>query len=348
MSPYVLALLLFSLGLGTTMTFASSHWLLAWIGLEINTLAIIPLMAQNHHPRAVEATTKYFLIQATAAAVLLFAGTTNAWLTGQWEIQQDAHPLPVAIITLALALKLGLAPLHSWVPEVFQGLDLSTGLVLATWQKLAPLALLLQIHPPNSYLLILLGLTSTLIGGWGGLNQTQLRKILAYSSTAQLGWMILVLQFSPSLTTLAVSVYVTTTAATFLTLKLAKATSINMLAISWAKAPALVALTPLVLLSLAGLPPMTGFMPKWLILQELSKQGLAPTATLAALTALLSLYYYLRITYTMTLTMFPNNLSGTPPWRLRTHKTTLPLACLAITTISLLPLTPAAVALVAL
>nr|AEO15858.1 NADH dehydrogenase subunit 2 [Champsocephalus esox] len=348
MSPYVLALLLFSLGLGTTMTFASSHWLLAWIGLEINTLAIIPLMAQNHHPRAVEATTKYFLIQATAAAVLLFAGTTNAWLTGQWEIQQDAHPLPVAIITLALALKLGLAPLHSWVPEVFQGLDLSTGLVLATWQKLAPLALLLQIHPPNSYLLILLGLTSTLIGGWGGLNQTQLRKILAYSSTAQLGWMVLVLQFSPSLTTLAVSVYVTTTAATFLTLKLAKATSINMLAISWAKAPALVALTPLVLLSLAGLPPMTGFMPKWLILQELSKQGLAPTATLAALTALLSLYYYLRITYTMTLTMFPNNLSGTPPWRLRTHKTTLPLACLAITTISLLPLTPAAVALVAL
>nr|AHF55783.1 NADH dehydrogenase subunit 2 [Champsocephalus gunnari] len=348
MSPYVLALLLFSLGLGTTMTFASSHWLLAWIGLEINTLAIIPLMAQNHHPRAVEATTKYFLIQATAAAVLLFAGTTNAWLTGQWEIQQDAHPLPVAIITLALALKLGLAPLHSWVPEVFQGLNLTTGLVLATWQKLAPLALLLQIHPPNSYLLILLGLTSTLIGGWGGLNQTQLRKILAYSSTAQLGWMVLVLQFSPSLTTLAVSVYVTTTAATFLTLKLAKATSINMLAISWAKAPALVALTPLVLLSLAGLPPMTGFMPKWLILQELSKQGLAPTATLAALTALLSLYYYLRITYTMTLTMFPNNLSGTPPWRLRTHKTTLPLACLAITTISLLPLTPAAVALVAL
>nr|YP_010149137.1 NADH dehydrogenase subunit 2 [Channichthys rhinoceratus]QQV70054.1 NADH dehydrogenase subunit 2 [Channichthys rhinoceratus] len=348
MSPYVLALLLFSLGLGTTMTFASSHWLLAWIGLEINTLAIIPLMAQNHHPRAVEATTKYFLIQATAAAVLLFAGTTNAWLTGQWEIQQDAHPLPVTIITLALALKLGLAPLHSWVPEVFQGLGLTTGLILATWQKLAPLALLLQIHPPNSYLLILLGLTSTLIGGWGGLNQTQLRKILAYSSTAQLGWMVLVSQFSPSLTTLAVLVYVATTAATFLTLKLAKATNINMLAISWAKAPALVALTPLVLLSLAGLPPMTGFMPKWLILQELSKQGLAPTATLAALTALLSLYYYLRITYTMTLTMFPNNLTGTPPWRLRTRKITLPLACLAIATISLLPLTPAAVALVAL
>nr|AAP82775.1 NADH dehydrogenase subunit 2 [Dissostichus mawsoni]ABA86870.1 NADH dehydrogenase subunit 2 [Dissostichus mawsoni] len=348
MSPYVLALLLFSLGLGTTMTFASSHWLLAWVGLEINTLAILPLMARNHHPRAVEAATKYFLIQAGGAAVLLFAGTTNAWLTGQWDIQQATHPLPVAILTLALALKLGLAPLHSWMPEVFQGLDLTTGLVLATWQKLAPLALLLQIQPANSPLLILMGLASTLIGGWGGLNQTQLRKILAYSSTAQLGWMVLVLQFAPSLTTLTVLVYIAAATATFLTLKLTKATSINMLAISWAKAPALVALTPLVLLSLAGLPPMTGFMPKWLILQELSKQNLAPAATLAALTALLSLYYYLRLTYAMTLTMFPNNIAGTPPWRLPSQQLTLPLACLAIATISLLPLTPAAVPLVAL
>nr|AKR13983.1 NADH dehydrogenase subunit 2 [Gobionotothen gibberifrons] len=348
MSPYVLALLLFTLGLGTTMTFASSHWLLAWVGLEINTLAILPLMTQNPHPRAVEAATKYFLIQAGGAAVLLFAGTTNAWITGQWDIQQDAHPLPVAIITVALALKLGLAPLHSWMPEVFQGLNLTTGLVLATWQKLAPLALMLQIQPANSSLLIFMGLMSTLIGGWGGLNQTQLRKILAYSSTAQLGWMVLVIQFAPSLSVLAVLVYIAAAAATFLTLKLAKATSINMLAISWTKAPALVALTPLVLLSLAGLPPMTGFMPKWLILQELSKQGLGPTATFAALTALLSLYYYLRLTYAMTLTMFPNNLSGTTPWRLRTRQLTLPLACLAVVTISLLPLTPAAMALVTL
>uniref|UniRef100_C7SS73 NADH-ubiquinone oxidoreductase chain 2 n=3 Tax=Dissostichus eleginoides TaxID=100907 RepID=C7SS73_DISEL len=348
MSPYVLTLLLFSLGLGTTVTFASSHWLLAWVGLEINTLAILPLMARNHHPRAVEAAIKYFLIQAAAAAVLLFAATTNAWLTGQWDIQQAAHPLPVAIVTLALALKLGLAPLHSWMPEVFQGLDLTTGLILATWQKLAPLALLLQIQPANSPLLISIGLASTLIGGWGGLNQTQLRKILAYSSTAQLGWMILVLQFAPSLATLNILVYITAAAATFLTLKLAKATSVNTLAITWTKAPALVALAPLVLLSLAGLPPMTGFMPKWLILQELSKQGLAPAATLAALTALLSLYYYLRLTYAMTLTMFPNNVAGMPLWRLPSQQLTLPLACLAITTTSLLPLTPAAIALVAL
>nr|YP_004732996.1 NADH dehydrogenase subunit 2 [Histiopterus typus]BAK52343.1 NADH dehydrogenase subunit 2 [Histiopterus typus] len=348
MNPYILATLLFGLGLGTTITFASSHWLLAWMGLEMNTLAIIPLMAQHHHPRAVEATTKYFLTQATAAAMLLFASTTNAWLTGQWDIQQMSHPLPVTMITLALALKIGLAPVHSWLPEVLQGLDLTTGLILSTWQKLAPFALLLQIQPTNSTLLVMLGLASTLVGGWGGLNQTQLRKILAYSSIAHLGWMILILQFSPSLTLLTLLTYFIMTFSTFLVFKLNKSTNINELASSWTKAPALTSLTPLVLLSLGGLPPLTGFMPKWLILQELTKQDLAPTATLAALTALLSLYFYLRLSYAMTLTMAPNNLTGTAPWRLPSSQLTLPLSTSTTATLLLLPLAPAATALLAL
>nr|YP_009107478.1 NADH dehydrogenase subunit 2 [Siganus vulpinus]AIU41123.1 NADH dehydrogenase subunit 2 [Siganus vulpinus] len=348
MNPYVLAILLFGLGLGTTITFASSHWLLAWMGLEINTLAIIPLMAQHHHPRAVEATTKYFLTQATAAAMLLFASTTNAWLTGQWDIQQMSHPLPITMISIALALKIGLAPLHSWLPEVLQGLDLTTGLILSTWQKLAPFAILLQIQPTNSTLLIMLGLTSTLVGGWGGLNQTQLRKILAYSSIAHLGWMILILQFSPSLTFLTLLTYFIMTFSTFLVFKLNKSTNINTLATSWAKAPTLTALTPLILLSLGGLPPLTGFMPKWLILQELTKQDLGLTATLAALTALLSLYFYLRLSYAMTLTISPNNLIGTTPWRLPSSQLTLPLTISTMATISLLPLTPATMALLSL
>nr|YP_003377648.1 NADH dehydrogenase subunit 2 [Scomber japonicus]WMI34872.1 NADH dehydrogenase subunit 2 [Scomber japonicus]BAA88859.1 NADH dehydrogenase subunit 2 [Scomber japonicus]BAI65867.1 NADH dehydrogenase subunit 2 [Scomber japonicus]BAN37184.1 NADH dehydrogenase subunit 2 [Scomber japonicus] len=345
MSPYILATLLFSLGLGTTITFASSHWLLAWMGLEMNTLAIIPLMAQNHHPRAVEATTKYFLTQATAAAMLLFASTTNAWLTGEWSIEQMTHPVPTTMMIIALALKIGLAPVHAWLPEVLQGLDLTTGLILSTWQKLAPFALLLQIHPADPTILIGLGLASTLVGGWGGLNQTQLRKILAYSSIAHLGWMILILQFAPSLTLLALLTYFIMTFSTFLVFKLNKATNINSLATSWAKAPALTALTPLILLSLGGLPPLTGFMPKWLILQELSKQDLAPVATVAALSALLSLYFYLRLTYAMTLTMSPNNLTGTATWRLPSLQLTLPLATSLIATLCLLPLTPAATAL---
>nr|YP_008757847.1 NADH dehydrogenase subunit 2 [Rhinogobius similis]AGQ46264.1 NADH dehydrogenase subunit 2 [Rhinogobius similis]WAK84447.1 NADH dehydrogenase subunit 2 [Rhinogobius sp. HN-2022] len=348
MNPYILALLFFGLTLGTGVAATSSHWLLAWMGLEINTLAIIPLMAQQHHPRAIEATTKYFLTQATAAATLLFASITNAWLTGQWDIQLMTHPIPTTMIILALALKLGLAPLHTWLPEVLQGLNLTTGLILSTWQKLAPFMLLLQIPCHNQELLILLGLTSTLVGGWGGLNQTQLRKILAYSSIAHLGWMIIIIQFAPSLTLLALVTYLLMTSSAFLTLKFNDTTNINSLAMAWTKSPLIVASAPLLLLSLGGLPPMTGFLPKWLILQELTKQQLPLTATIAALTALLSLYFYLRLSYAMTLTISPNNLAGSAPWRFPSQHLSLPLSLCITGTILLLPLAPAITALLTL
>nr|NP_739842.1 NADH dehydrogenase subunit 2 [Cetostoma regani]BAC23399.1 NADH dehydrogenase subunit 2 [Cetostoma regani] len=345
MNPYILFTLLFGLGLGTTITFMSTHWLLAWMGLEMNTLAIIPLMSQHHHPRSVEATTKYFLTQATAAAMILFASTTNAWMTGQWDIQHMSHPLATTMVILALALKLGLAPLHSWVPEVMQGLNLTPGLILLTWQKLAPFALLVQIQTGDLVVITGLEVLSIFMGGWGGLNQTQLRKIMAYSSITHLGWMALIIQFDTTLTLLPLLTYIIITSSTFLVFKTNNSTNVNSLAISWTKVPTLAALTPLLLLSLGGLPPLTGFMPKWLILQELTKQQLSPTATFAALAALLSLYFYLRLSYAAALTMSPNNLNGSTPWRLQPLQTFSPLAILATAAISFLPMAPAVVAL---
>nr|BAK42564.1 NADH dehydrogenase subunit 2 [Tetranematichthys quadrifilis] len=346
MSPFIIMILLSSLGLGTTLTFMSSHWLLAWMGLEINTLAILPLMAQHHHPRAVEATTKYFLAQATAAATILFASTINAWATGEWNINCLSHPTATTLTMMALALKVGLAPMHFWMPPVMQGLDLLTGLIMATWQKLAPFALIVQTaqytHPQ---LLTLLGLMSVLLGGWGGLNQTQLRKILAYSSIAHLGWMIIIAQLKPQLTMLALLTYIIMTSTLFLTFKLLQTTKITTLTMTWAKTPIIAATTTLSLLSLGGLPPMTGFMPKWLILQELTTQKLPLTATIMALSALLSLYFYLRLCYSMTLTISPHTNSSKTPWRLQNTQNSIPLTIFTALTILMLPLTPLAQAL---
>nr|BAW88900.1 NADH dehydrogenase subunit 2 [Osteochilus salsburyi] len=342
MNPHVLTILLSGLGLGTTLTFASSNWLLAWMGLEINTLAITPLMAQHHHPRAVEATTKYFLTQATAAAMILFASTMNAWTTGEWNINDMSNPIANTAFMMGLALKIGLAPMHFWMPEVLQGLDLMTGLILSTWQKLAPFALIIQTaHTINPTILTALGIMSTLIGGWGGLNQTQLRKILAYSSIAHMGWMIIIIQYAPQLTLIALGTYVIMTSAAFLALKTSFTTKINTLATTWSKSPMLAATTTLVLLSLGGLPPLTGFLPKWLILQELAKQDLPIIATAMALTALISLYFYLRLCYAMTLTISPNTNNSITPWRTQTTQTSLPTALFTTATLGLLPMTPA-------
>nr|AAT91086.1 NADH dehydrogenase subunit 2 [Laimosemion geayi] len=346
MSPLMLFLMLSSLTAGTLITLTSTHWLMAWMGLEINTFAILPLMIKKYHPRAMEATTKYFIIQTTAATMLLFATTSNAWTTGQWEIQQMNDTLPLAIITLALMLKMGLAPLHPWFPEVLQGLSFSTGLILSTWQKLAPFSLMLQISSFNSTLLIIFGLTSILMGGWGGLNQTQLRKILGYSSVAHLGWMILVMQYSLNLAFLTFITYVTLTFSMFLMFMFNQASTINMLSLSSTKTPILSAITPLIFLSLGGLPPLTGFLPKWLILTELTKQDMMIAATVAALSALLSLYFYLRLSYAMTLYMSPNNLPATLSWRLSPAQNTVPLAISTTLSLLLLPIMPSILAFI--
>nr|UEN66673.1 NADH dehydrogenase subunit 2 [Isurus oxyrinchus] len=346
MNPLVLTIVISSLGLGTILTFIGSHWLLVWMGLEINTLAILPLMIRQHHPRAVEASTKYFITQATASALLLFASVTNAWTSGEWNLVEMVSPGSATLATIALALKIGLAPLHFWLPEVLQGLDLTTGLILSTWQKLAPFAILLQLYPSlNPNLLILLGVLSTMVGGWGGLNQTQLRKILAYSSIAHLGWMISILHYSHNLTQLNLILYIIMTSTTFLLFKTFNSTKINSVSSSSSKSPLLSVIALLTLLSLGGLPPLSGFMPKWLILQELTKQDLIVPAVIMAMMALLSLFFYLRLCYATALTMTPAPINMLTSWRTKLSHN-LALTTTASLSIFLLPITPAILMLV--
>nr|YP_007316793.1 NADH dehydrogenase subunit 2 [Lechriodus melanopyga]AEC33150.1 NADH dehydrogenase subunit 2 [Lechriodus melanopyga] len=343
MNPHALFIISSSLIAGTITTLLSFHWLLAWIGLEINTLAIIPLMTKNPHPRAIEAATKYFLTQATASAMILFSSTLNAWFSGEWAINNLSHPLAIMTLTIALTMKLGLAPFHFWLPEVLQGLTLQTGLILSTWQKLAPMALLLQLSPSlNLELMMLIGITSTILGGWGGINQTQLRKILAFSSIAHLGWMITIMKFAPNLSLFNFVIYLLMTSALFITFISLSSKKMTDLASSWTKTPVLTTLTMLVLLSLAGLPPLSGFMPKWFIAQEMINQNLLMFTSIILLSTLLSLFFYLRLTYIMTLTLAPNSSTSMMIWR-NSNKTVS--AILITLALALIPLSPTLITL---
>nr|YP_097259.1 NADH dehydrogenase subunit 2 [Hydromantes brunus]AAU20709.1 NADH dehydrogenase subunit 2 [Hydromantes brunus] len=307
MSPYALSMFMSSLSTGTVITLTSNHWFLAWIGLELNTLAIIPLMSKMNHPRATEAATKYFLIQSTGSALLLFSTSVNAWYTGEWTIINMQTTIPILMLVTALMIKLAVAPFHLWFPDVIQGLDLMTSLILSTWQKLAPMSLLIQMNQEvNSTLLILLGMLSVLIGGWGGLNQPQLRKVMAYSSTAHLGWMMIVLPYSQKLLLLNLVIYLFITMSMFLMLMNISSTDINKMASSWMKNLMLTSMMMVTLMSLGGLPPTSGFMPKWLILEEMVKQDMNFIATIVAISTLLSLFFYLRLSYMASLTTPPS------------------------------------------
>nr|ACS37171.1 NADH dehydrogenase subunit 2 [Pipa pipa] len=341
MNPLALSIVLSSLAIGTITTLSSYHWLLAWAGLEINTLAMIPLMTHQHHPRSVEASVKYFLIQAAASALILFSSINNAWDTGEWSITNMLNPLSTTALTIALCMKLGLAPFHFWLPEVLQGLNLTTGLILSTWQKIAPVALMfLTQNSLKPEILLTAGLISALVGGWGGLNQTHLRKILAFSSIAHLGWMATILTMSPKLALLNFTIYLIMTTALFLSLKQTSSTKIKTLSMSWQKSPVISSLSVLTLLSLGGLPPLSGFMPKWLIIQELTKQNINTMATIMALSALLSLFFYLRLSYATSLTTHPSTNNTQTSYNTTSKQPSLLLATMLSLSILLLPITP--------
>nr|ADP94350.1 NADH dehydrogenase subunit 2 [Pycnonotus sinensis] len=340
MNPQAKLIFTISLLLGTTITISSNHWIMAWAGLEINTLAILPMISKSHHPRAIEAATKYFLTQATASALVLFSSMTNAWYTGQWDITQLTHPTSCLILTSAIAMKLGLVPFHFWFPEVLQGSPLITGLLLSTMMKFPPITLLFMTSPSlNSTLLTCMALLSTALGGWMGLNQTQIRKILAFSSISHLGWMAIIITYNPKLTLLNFYLYALMTATVFLALNSIKASKLSTLMTTWTKIPPLSATLLLALLSLAGLPPLTGFLPKWLIIQELTKQNMAVAATTISLLSLLSLFFYLRLAYCATITLPPHTINHTKQWHTNKPISTL-IAILITTSTMLLPISP--------
>nr|ACJ35349.1 NADH dehydrogenase subunit 2 [Mesophylla macconnelli] len=341
MNPIIFSLIMSTIMLGTTIVMTSSHWLMVWIGFEMNMLAIIPMLMKTHHPRSTEAATKYFLTQATASMLLMLAVIINLLYSGQWTITNMMNPTASTILTLAMTMKLGLSPFHFWVPEVTQGIPLSSGLILLTWQKLAPLSVLYMISPNiNLDLLLTMSILSVLIGGWGGLNQTQLRKIMAYSSIAHMGWMTAILTYNPTMTLLNLTVYIMMTLTMFMLLITTTTTTTLSLANTWNKTPLITIIILTVLLSLGGLPPLTGFLPKWMIIQELTKNNNIILSTFMAITALLNLYFYMRLTYSTSLTMFPTTNNTKIKWYFHNTKQMTLLPPLTILSTMTLPLAP--------
>nr|ACY36845.1 NADH dehydrogenase subunit 2 [Crocidura beatus] len=341
MNPMIFIILLGTVMLGTSIVMTSSHWFMTWLGFEMNMMAIVPILMKKYSPRSMEAATKYFLTQATASMILMLAIIINLMYSGQWTIKNMENYTASTLITIALVMKLGLAPFHFWVPEVAQGVSLNSGLILLTWQKIAPLTLLYQIYSSiNTNLLLLMSLTSIMIGGWGGLNQTQLRKIMAYSSIAHMGWMMTILIYNPNLSLLNLLIYIFMTSSMFMLLIFTSTTSTLSLSLTWNKTPIITIMSLITLMSLGGLPPLTGFMPKWMIIQELTKNNSVILPTLMAILALLNLFFYMRLTYSTALTMFPTMNNTKFTWQFQ-NTNILPMMMPLITISTLtLPLTP--------
>nr|YP_010043927.1 NADH dehydrogenase subunit 2 [Sinomicrurus macclellandi]QPF22083.1 NADH dehydrogenase subunit 2 [Sinomicrurus macclellandi] len=329
-----------SIILSTLLITMTTHWLMIWVCLEINTLSMIPIISKSHHPRATEATTKYYLTQTMASSTLLFTTTTNAMNTSNWETHLTTDPMTTTIITMTLMMKMAAAPFHFWLPEVTQGTTNLTSLVILTWQKIAPLMVMLTTHNKmNQMLLLSSAILSITVGGLGSLNQTQLRKLMAFSSIAHTGWIIAMMPTAPKISTLTFMVYTMTTIPIFLSMNHTMTTTIKDMGTLWTTSPHLMLIMALTTLSLGGLPPLTGFMPKWLILNKMTSTSMIVEATMMAVASMLSLYVYMRLTYMLSMTLPPHTTPMLMKWRVPHKKHHMITSLMTMTTL-LLPLSP--------
>nr|AEE98123.1 NADH dehydrogenase subunit 2 [Blepharicera zionensis] len=291
-----------TLMIGSFITISSNSWLGAWMGLEINLLSFIPLMMDTNNLMSTEASLKYFLTQALASAILLFAVLIFMIKTNMTNFIEMEFNWLNLIINSCLLLKSGAAPFHFWFPNVMEGLNWMNSLILLTFQKLAPLTLLS--YSLNMNFIIFIIIMSIFIGSIGGLNQTSLRKMMAYSSINHLGWIMAAMILNESLWLSYFIMYCFLTFSIVSIFNLFKLYYLNQL-FSIINNSAIIKFSLFTsLLSLGGLPPFLGFIPKWLVIQALTKNNLIWLMVVMVTLTLITLYFYLRIFYSSALMNF--------------------------------------------
>nr|QZK21376.1 NADH dehydrogenase subunit 2 [Amitermes sp. ANIC 0137] len=323
-------LLLITLVSGMLVSVSSNSWLGAWMGLEINLMSFIPLMSNVKNMYNTEASLKYFIVQVLASATLLFMVVMKTLTEDLFTFESSTYT-PMIICT-PLLLKSGAAPFHWWFPGVMEGLSWENCALLMTVQKAAPLMLMSYLIDINAFTLSII-LMSTIVGAIGGMNQTSMRKILTYSSINHTGWMLIALTTSENLWMVYFMIYSTLALTVVSAIKLSGVSFINQTMMTNKETNLMKFMMFTSLLSLGGLPPFLGFLPKWIVIQAMIANNMTPLATIVVVTSLITLYYYLKISYSSFMI-----LSTEPKWNVSIHKNTpiKSISALILSSISLM------------
>jgi NADH-quinone oxidoreductase subunit N len=328
---YVLAL--FSL-VGQMVMLSANNFLIIYLGLELMSLSLYALVAlRRDHTQSTEAAMKYFVLGAMASGFLLYGISMLYGATGSLDLTEVARATAsgtinrmvlvfgIVFVVAGLAFKLGAAPFHMWVPDVYQGAPTSVTLLLGGAPKLAAFAITLRLLVEGLWtlavdwqqMLTVLAVVSMAIGNITAIAQTNLKRMLAYSTISQMGFMLLGMLsgvYAGSDANAAANAYssamfyaityVLTTLGTFGVIMLLSRAGFEAEELEDFKglnqrSPWFAAVMMVLLLSLAGVPPMMGFYAKLAVLQAVLAAGQLWLAIVAVLFSLVGAYYYLRI-----------------------------------------------------
>jgi NADH-quinone oxidoreductase subunit N len=326
------ALVLFAL-MGIMVMISANHFLTLYLGLELLSLSLYALVALDRDSaRSTEAAMKYFVLGALASGLLLYGMSMIYGATGTLDISQVAKVIATAnpnkiVLTFGLvflvsgmAFKLGVVPFHMWIPDVYHGAPTAVTLIIGSAPKLAAFAMamrllvmgLLDLAVDWQQMLVILAVLSMAVGNLAALAQTNIKRMLAYSTISHMGFMLLGLLAGVvngnwlnaadaySAAMFYVVVYVLTTLGTFgMVLLLSRAgfeaENLDDFKGLNARNPWYAFIMLLLMFSLAGVPPMVGFYAKLSVLQPLLAADMTWLAVVAVLFSLIGAFYYLRI-----------------------------------------------------
>ncbi len=164
---------------GSLISISSRNWIIVWVGLELNLYSFIPLITSLKWSRNEDRATQYFIVQAVGSGLIVIGFFSRALFS-----------YTNLILTIALILKAGIAPLHFWLPAVAKSLRWKSFLLLFSIQKLAPILLLISIITTQYSFIIPFIIISAIVGGIGGQFQSKIRFILTFSSIGHSGWIL--------------------------------------------------------------------------------------------------------------------------------------------------------------
>nr|ALO70592.1 NADH deshydrogenase subunit 2 [Gyrohypnus fracticornis] len=285
-------LFMFTMILGTMISISSFSWMGMWMGLEINLLSIIPLMNNKMNSFSSEASLKYFITQALASTIFLF----SLIMISNNFIADNMSNFMILSLNSSLLTKMGMAPFHFWFPEVMEGLSWTNCMLILTWQKIAPMILVMyNINFPLFFMFTII--FSMIISGIMGINQTSLRKILAFSSINHIAWMISSMFIFEIIWFYYFIIYLIITLNIILIFKIFNMFYLKQLFMSLNQNINLKIFFIINFLSLGGLPPFLGFFPKWITIQNLIENNLIYLSLTMIILTLITLYFYIRITF---------------------------------------------------
>ena len=326
--------------LGMSFMISGQNFIVIYLGLELLTLSSYALVAlRRDHTQATEAAMKYFVLGAMASGFLLYGMSMMYGATGSLELSsvfkavasgQVNHQVLVfglVFIVAGLAFKIGAVPFHMWIPDVYQGAPTAATLMIGGAPKLAAFAIMIRLLVEGllplafdwQQMLSFLAIGSLLVGNLAAIAQTNLKRMLAYSTIAQMGFVLLgfVAGVINGQTTLAANAYssamfymvsyVLTTLASFGVIMLLarqgfESEEITDLAGLNQRSPLYAGVMAICLFSMAGIPPMVGFYAKLSVLQSLIVSGQSfyiGLAIFAVIMSLIGAFYYLRVVKVM-------------------------------------------------